>query len=386
MTRYIYRRRGLRIAAALFDAICGGLYRFGGIFRGNPANRHEELPKEPRIAFVRLDGIGDVMAALPAAKALKARFPNGTLTLVVREQLVGILDRLPFVDEVLPVDFDLYASRPSLARSIASISRLRNLLNTSHFDVALDPRGDPRVIVAIWLSGIPVRIGVRSAGAGFLLSVSLDYLRDMPETEHNLKVTALLVAEARLRPVQLMPDRGIISSLLETYSQLREPFFAVHPSASIPTKVWPQERFARAIDAIAGKHGLLAVLVGGPGDVACAGAIAESSRSPMLNLAGKTDLRELVALLSQARLFLGNDSGPAQLAAYVGIPAATIFSGTNDVSVWRPPGENVAIISHRVDCSPCELRSCPDPRCLLEISLDDVLYAVDHLLAQTKAE
>ena len=386
MTRYIYRRRSLRIAAALFDAFCGGLYRFGGIFCGNPSKHLEELPKNPKIAFIRLDGIGDVMAALPSAKALKARFPTGTLTLVVREQLAGILDRLSFVDEVLLADFDLYASRPGLVRSIGYTSRLRKLLKTSHLDVVLEPRGDPRVIIAMWLSRIPARTGVRSAGAGFLLSASLDYLRDVPETEHNLKVAALLGAEARLRPVQLAPDPGIISSLLETYSQLRKPFFVVHPSASIPTKVWPQERFAQAIDAIAGKHGLHAVLVGGPGDVACAAAIADSSRSPTLNLAGKTNLKELSALLSHGRLFLGNDSGPAQLAAYLGIPTAIVFSGTNDVSVWRPPGENVAIISHRVDCSPCELRSCPYPRCLLEIGVDDVLGAVDHLLAQTKTE
>jgi len=163
---------------------------------------------------------------------------------------------------------------------------------------------------------------------------------------------------------------------------LREPFFAVHPSASIPTKVWPQERFAQAIDAIVSQYDLQAVLVGGPNDVACAKQIA--SRSHALNLAGKTDLKELIALLSQARLFLGNDSGPAQMAANVGIPTAIVFSGTNDVSVWRPPGQNVAIISHRVDCSPCELRSCPNPRCLLEIGVGDVRDAVGQLLAQRK--
>jgi len=382
MTRYIYRRRSLRIAAALCDTICGGLYRFGTIVRNSSSKRLEKLPRIPKIAFIRLDGIGDVLSALPAAKALKARFPDGALTLVVREQLAGILEGLPFVDEVLFADFDLYASRPGLVRSIGCTSRLRNLLKTSRFDVALDPRGDPRVIIAMWLSGIPARIGVSSAGAGFLLGASLDYLRDVPETEHNLKVAALLGAETRLKSVQLAPDPGIVSSLFESYSQLREPFFAVHPSASIPTKVWPQERFAQAIDAIVSQYDLQAVLVGGPNDVACAKQIA--SRSHALNLAGKTDLKELIALLSQARLFLGNDSGPAQMAANVGIPTAIVFSGTNDVSVWRPPGQNVAIISHRVDCSPCELRSCPNPRCLLEIGVGDVLDAVGQLLAQRK--
>ena len=177
-----------------------------------------------------------------------------------------------------------------------------------------------------------------------------------------------------------------MSSMLERHTLLREPFFAVHPSASIPTKTWPGERFAEAIHAVASKHGLSAVLVGGRDDVACAEAIAESSRSRTLNLAGKTDLRELIALLSQARLFIGNDSGPAHLAARIGIPTAIVFGGTNDASVWRPPGENVAIISHSVDCSPCELRSCPSPKCLLQISVGDLIRAVDHLLTHRTAK
>ncbi|MBN2209692.1 MAG: glycosyltransferase family 9 protein [Candidatus Coatesbacteria bacterium] len=382
MTRYIYRRRGLRIAAGLFDAICGVLCKFGAMLRSAPAEPLDNLPINPGIAFIRLDGIGDVMAALPAAEALKARFPKGTLMLVVRKQLAEALKELPFVDEVLTADFDLYGSRPGLLRSIASVFRIRKLLKALHFDVALEPRGDPRVIIAVWSARIPLRIGVRSAGAGFLLSASIDYQRDMPETEHNLRVAALLGAEAHPNPVRLTPDATIVSSMLERHPQLREPFLAVHPSASIPTKTWPQERFAEAIHAVASKYGLSAVLVGGSDDVACAEAIGESCRSPTLNLAGKTDLRELIALLSQARLFIGSDSGPAHLAARVGIPTAIVFGGTNDASVWRPPGVNVAIISHSVDCSPCELRSCPNPECLLEISVGDVLCAVDQLLAQ----
>jgi len=386
MTRYIYRRRGLRIAAALFDAIFKGLRKVGAMLRSAPAKPLDDLPTNPRIAFIRLDGIGDVMAALPAAEAVKARFPKGALTLVVRKQLAEVLKELPFVDEVLTADFDLYASRLGLVRSIASVFWIRKLLKTLHFDIALEPRGDPRVIIAMRSARIPVRIGVRSAGAGFLLSASLDYLRDMPETEHNLRVAALVGAEAQPNPVRLTPDPGIVSSMLEKHPQLREPFFAVHPSASIPTKAWPGERYAEAIHAVAIKHGLAAVLVGGPDDVACAEAIAESSRSPTLDLAGKTDLRELIALLSQARLFIGNDSGPAHLAARVGIPTAIVFGGTNDASVWRPPGENVAIISHSVDCSPCELRSCPNPKCLLQISAGDVIRAVDQLLTYRTAK
>ncbi len=380
MIRYIYRRRSLRIAATLFDAIFGGLHR---ILRGKSPMGLGNVPHNPKIAFIRLDGIGDVLAALPAAVAIKAQFPEGTLTMLVQRPIAEILSGLPFIDDVLTTDLDLYASRSGPIKSIRLMLRLTRLLKALRPDIALDPRGDPRLIIAMWLSRIPVRIGARSAGAGFLLCDSVDYHRNVPEVEHNLRVAALLGAEAPSNPMRLIPDAKIAASLGERHPELTRPFFVVHPSASMPAKVWPGERFARVIDAIDSKYELYPVIVGARDAIESANAIMELSHAPALNLAGKTSLKELIALLSQARLFVGSDSGPAQMAAYTGIPTAIIFSGTNDDSVWRPPGENVEIISHSVDCSPCERRSCPNPRCLLGIDVDDVLKAISNLLTRT---
>ncbi len=381
MRRYIYRKRRLRLAAALFDNICGGVYRLSGLFQRNPARALESLPEAPKIAFVRLDGIGDVLAALPAAMALKERFPDGVLALVVRKQVAKLIANIPFVDDVLPIDSNPYAPRTTIAQSIRLITHLTKTLKARDFDVAIDPRGDPRVILALWLVGIPVRIGASSAGGGFLLSASVEYGRDVPEAEHNLKVAAVLGADPRARAVKLLPEQALVEALLNEHPDLRNPFFVVHPGASMPSKTWPSDRFAGVINAIAERHGLLPVIVGGEDTLTCAETIAQSCQRTPVNLAGRINLRELVALLSRAKLFLGNDSGPAQIAARVGIPTVIVFSGTNDVSVWRPSGDNVAVLSYAVDCSPCELRFCPSVKCLLGISMEDVVAAAERLLA-----
>ncbi|HUT02392.1 MAG TPA: glycosyltransferase family 9 protein [bacterium] len=380
MTRYIYRKRRLRLAAALFDIIGGGVYRLLGLFRRNPDCALESLPDAPKIALVRLDGIGDILAALPAARALKERFPDGVLALVVRKQVAELIANIPFVDDVLAIDCSPYAPRTPIIQSIRLIMRLNKMLKARDFDVAIDPRGDPRVIWAMCHARIPIRIGASSAGGGFLLSAAVEYRRDVREAEHNLKVAAVLGAEPRVRSVKLCPEPALVEALLNEHPGLRNPFFVVHPGASMPTKTWPSDRFAGVIDAIAERHGLLPVIVGGEDALTCAETIAHSCQSTLVNLAGRTDLRELVALLSRAKLFLGNDSGPAQIAARVGIPTVIVFSGTNDVSVWRPAGENVAVLSYAVDCSPCELRFCPSLKCLLGISVEEVVAAAERLL------
>ena len=380
MTRYIYRKRRLRLAAGFFDIIVGGVYRLIGLFRRNPAHSLESLPDAPKIALVRLDGIGDVLAALPAAMALKERFPDGNMTLIVRKQVAELIANLPFVDNVLPVDNHPYAPRTSLIQSIRLVMRLSRMLKAGDFDVAIDPRGDPRVILALWLARVPVRIGASSAGGGFLLSAAVAYRRDVPETEHNLKVAAVLGSEPRARQIELSPEPALLEAFFNRHPDLRNPFFVVHPGASMPTKTWPAERFAGAIDLIAERHRLLPVLVGGEDTLTCSEIIVQSCQHAPFNLVGRANLKELVALLSRAKLFLGNDSGPAQIAARVGVPTVIIFSGTNDVSVWRPPGDNVAVLSHPVECSPCEQRLCPSLKCLLGISVEEVVAAVERLL------
>lgn len=381
MTRYIYRKRSLRFLARSFDIVCGSLCRLCQRASSRLGPSIRDVPENPHIALIRLDGIGDVMAALPAARALRKRFPEGRLTMIVRDPAVELLDGLPFVDEALGVDFDLYSHQTRLLHSLRCAARLRRMLLKGRYDVAIEPRGDPRIIAALWASGVPMRIGVRSAGAGFLLNSAADYARDIPEAEHNLAVIAALAPDAKLERVRLVPDPEAVEMLFARHTELHKPFFAVHPSASMQTKVWPAERFAEVIEGVSEKWGLLPVIVGGNDARGPAEEIAARIGSDQLNLVGKTTLKQLVALLSRASLFVGNDSGPGQLAAYSGCPTVMVFSGTNDPHVWRPPGDNVAAISHHVECSPCERRHCDDPKCLLQVTVDDVLRGIETVLA-----
>ena len=381
MIRYIYRKKSLILAAWLFDVICGGGWRLVRVITPSRGRRPAELPPSPRVAFIRLDGVGDVVDSLQAARAVKARFPDGALCLIVQKRVAALISTQPFVDQVLAVDFELYSPATGLFRSIRNIFRLRRLLAANRFDIAVEPRGDPRIILAMWASGIPVRIGVRSAGAAFLLTASCDYTRSIPEAAHNLLVASLLGVKEPEEPFRLEAGPEVWESLLGDYPMLRRPFFVVHSSGTMQTRIWPVERFAEALDAIAERYGLLPVIDGGSDCLPDAEKMTRLCRAQILNLAGKTDLVQLCALTSHARLFLGNNSGPAHIAAYSGCPTVIVFGGANDPAVWKPPGEHVAAVANMLDCSPCDLRFCPDPKCMTGISVADVLEAVDKLLS-----
>lgn len=374
-TRYIYRKRYLRLGAALFDAAGWAMRR---LIR--PSYDRLSLPPE-RIAFIRLDGIGDVMAAMPAVKALKDTFPSARLTMIVQHRVRELPRSLPFVDEVITLPCDLYSSSASFVRSLSCTLRLKKVLLANRFDVAVDPRGDPRIILAMHRAKIPLRIGVNSAGGAFWLTRSTGYSRSLPEVEHNLDVVSLLGAKGHPEYPHLQGEPDAWRSLLSAFPLLSRPFFVVHPSATMQTKLWPAKRFASVIDHVAKRTRLLPVLIGAADTMKVARAVVEAAKTPTLSLAGRTSLGQLIALLAHSALFLGNDSGPAHIAAATRCPTAIIFSGTNDPKVWKPPGHNVRAIWHYVECSPCERRFCRNPRCLLGITVQDVTTTIDQLIS-----
>lgn len=380
MSTYIYRKTLLRFAAALFDAVTGIAAFVSWVFRRHRLRPPKLIPERPRVAFLRLDGIGDVVASFEAVRAVKAKFPDGQVTMLVQEHIAELVRLLSFVDDVIPVNFNLYSGEVGIIKSLRYVTRLRKLLSGGCFDMGIDPRGDPRVIYTMWTCRVPYTVGARAAGAGHLLTISCDYTRTVPEARHNLSVVATIGAPRVPEPLSPPDVTSEWESLRSRFPQLSTPFFAVHPSATMQTRMWPAERFASCCEFIAERWRLLPVIVGAGDTEEQARRLKETANVELLDLVGETTMKELVALLAHSQLFVGNNSGPGHLAAFSGCPTVMVFGGANDPDVWKPPGEHVVAIYRKLDCSPCELRTCPEPRCLYEIEVEEVLVAVESLL------
>jgi ADP-heptose:LPS heptosyltransferase len=159
---------------------------------------------------------------------------------------------------------------------------------------------------------------------------------------------------------------------------------AIHPGASCPSKIWPNERFAQVADKLIDRYGVKALIIAGPKDIALAQNVMQRMRHPAVNLAGKVSLSQLASALKRCQLFISNDSGPVHIASSVGVPVISIF-GRNQKGLspkrWGPVGEKDKVIHKEVGCIECLAHNCKkDFACLKAITVDEVLKVADSIL------
>jgi heptosyltransferase-2 len=289
---------------------------------------------------------------------------------VMSLQLIG---RLAESDVRVSVLADGYASRVYLGvdgvdellvlpKSIRSRSRA---LRASGFNGALLLPPSFSSALGVFLGGVRHRVGYAVDGRRWLLSeaVRAGGLRGEHLTENYARLGSrlmrrlggiLLEGEAP-RVTVFDPERESVRRLLAEHG-IRKDYAVVVPGATYgPTKSWPSEKYQQVTADLSGD--LPVVLAGGVAErQLCDEVIGHSSTA--VNLAGRTSLGELFALVEGARVVVANDSGVPHVAASLGTPAVVIFGSTSPT--WtKPVGENVKVICEPVHCSPCFRRECP---------------------------
>jgi heptosyltransferase II len=315
--------------------------------------------------------LGDAVMALPALAAVRRAFEARTLVLAAPGPVAAIFaERTPAApDEILTIDRDRELEQLRAARGDAL------LLLTNSFGSAWIARR----------SGIPERWGYRAAGRGFLLTRGVPRPKGkVHQIEYYLALARGLgiavpeLAEARpeLQPTPAASARA--DTLLAAAG--------VDPAATIvgfapgaaygQAKRWPPNRVAQVIAALA-NAGVTSVLVGARDDRPAARAI-ESTLPPgtrVVDLIGRTSVRELIGVVARCAAFVSNDSGAMHVAAALGVPLTAIF-GPTDERATAPAG-NADVIRRDVFCRPCMLRDCPiDHRCMKRIDVESVLTSV----------
>ena len=370
-------------------------------------------PEEQQIVnilIVKLSAIGDVIHTLPSLAALRRCHPEADITWVVEEAAADLLTENPDLNRVIVSGRKRWIRelrRGRIAQPLREIQSFFREIRRRPYDLVIDFHGLLKSAAIVLISG-----GKRKLGYDSLQELSglfynekipeqmekhavdryLDFVRHLAEgkngrnaaclkgppeftitvgEEERRNVAALLVEHAEIlasaktdRPGEAMRERG---------------FVAVNPVAFWETKLWKDEKFAELADRIRQELGIDVVLTGG--EAGPLERIRGRMRTKAVNLGGRTTLRELACLYRQAALLVTTDSGPMHLAAAMGTPVVALF-GPTDPTRTGPYGPGHRVIRRALSCAPCLRKRCDDPRCMTEISVEEVFEAVREVLAE----
>lgn len=299
------------------------------------------------ILFIRTDRLGETLLNLPAVAALNAAWPDASITLLTHPDLRPLLEQALGVDRVLTCATD---ATPWWMTAL----RMRRLLRSHRFDVAMVSNPQKAIHLGVWLARIPRRVGYARKWGRWLLTHRLEDrkgLGDRHEVEYNcdlLKPLGVPAVEApRLFPA-FEREQAEVGRLLsgQGIDPVR-PFMTVHPWTSNPAKQWPTERFAAVIES-AGRSGIPVAVIGGAEERLRATEVVRRTGGPVADLVGALSLTQLAALLQRAKLLLSNDSGPVHLAAAVGTRTLVLFGSSEPGTGprrWGPWGTGHTVIA-----------------------------------------
>jgi heptosyltransferase-3 len=345
---------------------------------------------EGNILLVQLGDIGDVVLTFPAIQALKENYPDKKLIVCVREKAKELVEDCAWPDGVMAVT----GQRENKAGYILDQIKFFRKLRSYGFGLAVDLRTGTRGAILTFLSSAPRRIG-RFADDGKLWRNRLftDLVNPADElkqysAEHNLNILDPLNLKIQNRipeisvPVKRRYETG---ALFEKEGITKDrPVFVIHPFSLWKYKEWPIEQWILLVDYVVETFGCDIVITGSEADRVRAGEIQARTKGGIYNLAGKTPIGLLPAVMQACQLFIGVDTAALHIAAAVGTPTIAIFGPSSPVC-WAPRGDNHYLVVNNMPCVPCRNKGCQNSgisRCLDTLRFAEVVDRIEKHLSR----
>jgi lipopolysaccharide heptosyltransferase II len=372
-------------------------------------------PPQQRVLIRGVNWLGDAVMTTPALQRLRQCLPGAHLTLLTPDKLADLWQHHPTLDAVVTF---------SPSESLWSVA---GKLRAGRFHQALVLPNSHRSALDVWLARIPRRIGFERPGRNWLLTQpvpprldqgrmskrtvrEINRLVHLPAAAstaphrpaHQIHDYLHLAAALGANPEPIPPALEVTAAEVEqaeasflpqwpSKAQAPSPaappvLLGLNPGAEYgPAKRWPAESFAAVVRAVSQQLGNCRWLAfGGAADWQTCEEVARLAGGSVVNLAGKTSLRQLMALLKLCRAVLTNDSGPMHLAAALGTPVVVPFGSTSpELTGPGLPGDpHHRLLKSAAPCSPCFRRVCPiDFRCMTGITPDRVTSAILAVLS-----
>ncbi len=334
------------------------------------------------VLIVLMGSLGDVVRGLALVDACKAAWSECSITWLVEPACAGIVRLHPRIDRVVVFE---------RSRGLAGVLNLRRELRRERFDVTLDLQRHLKSGIFSWLSGAKRRVGfnpkdTKECNWLFNTEFIAESAESIPKVEHYLKFLGVLGI-----PVPEQLSSGLEHITLANISadwkgELSEPYLGLVLGSSWDSKDWPEEGYAGLLGTLEAEGLRSVVLLGDRSKVEMAARLEASATAlKIVNLAGKTTLKELVGVLQGARVCVGPDSGPAHICGAVGTRHITLFGPTPMIRN-APRGSEELSLSSLVGCSPCKRRICPglNKVCMRLISPESVLQRIGDVISEKR--
>lgn len=336
----------------------------------------------PKNIIVRMPNwLGDLVMATPILTDLRHHWPEAKITAMCQGALGAVIQE----DKHLDALFNFKKPKGWLKRETQK--EIIVPLKQGTYDLGILLTNSFSSACWFWRDHVQNRIGYATHWRRWLL----DYPIPFPEqrAHQHLVLTYKMLLEPLGIPVSQTTPRLYLSpqeqqeakNKLASYGvESTDLVIGINPGAAYGSaKCWLPERFKQLSQRLLDYPHLKIVFFGDKAGAPLVEMICADLPSRVINLAGKTSLRELMALIQACHLFLTNDSGPMHVASALGVPLVALFGSTSDVTT--SPYQGGHVIHKHVPCSPCYRRECPiDFRCMTRIEVQEVYQAIQPMI------
>lgn len=348
-----------------------------------------KLAEVKRILAIKLVAIGDLVLLLPSLKALRERFPEGYIALLTNPRVKEVVEGLPFVDEI--IYYDVFNTH----RGLKGFFYIQTLLERKDFDLVVEFDQRYRLTSLLtFLSGAPLHAGFSISGQGRkgLMDIRVPYDEEKHEVESFLDIVRALGAQVQKPELVPIPhslaDEKKVESFISSHGLAGERIVILHTVTSplATERRWEKEKFAHLADYLLEK-GIKVVFTGSPADLSYIKEIVALMKRKPVIAAGELSLKEFSVLAAKSSLVVSVDTGALHIAAASGAPVIGLY-GPSDPHKWSPYGEKHDYIYKNLSCSPCNIPlygktpNCDEPRCMKEISVEEVIEKLNSKLKE----
>ncbi|HDL64801.1 MAG TPA: glycosyltransferase family 9 protein [Proteobacteria bacterium] len=342
-----------------------------------------------KILLFRTGHLGDTVCAIPALRLISEKYPDARFYLLTSEKEDGLPHPVEVLKGIISFEEHFTFVPPGTDRMKVP-EGLAGRLRKEHFDLL------------VYLGQYPAGVGRMLRDMVFFKMAGVRSVMGFKWCKHRIFRLAQrqngIFDDEVTRLVKLVNDQaaapgeirwGMPSVPIDDIAEVDpgERLIAVHTDAKFPVNLWPLSKFKRLIEELNEElHPSAIVIVGGNPGSDRSNLLQTVKGGNIIDLRGRTGFLGLAEVLRRCKLLITTDSGPAHVAAAVGIPVVGIYSARDYPNCWHPHGDRHIIIRKEIDCQICMRERCDSMACIKQITVAEVLHAVGNVMEIEDAE